>query len=238
MPSHNTNQTPIGIARLTGALYLIIIICAGFSEGFVRESLIIPGDAATTAANILASEDLYRLGFVSDLIAFICDLVVSVLLYVLLKPVNKTLALTVAALRLLAHPAIASINLLNHFMVLPLLGGADYLNVFDVGQLQAMALLLLDAHRIGYLIAGAFFGLHCFLLGFLLYRSDLFPRIFGILMTIAGIGYLLESFGNFLFPEYESILTWVVAIPAVLGEVTLCLWMLVKGVRTPKPTTV
>ena len=223
MPSHNTNQTPIGIARLTGALYLIIIICAGFSEGFVRESLIIPGDAATTAANILASEDLYRLGFVSDLIAFICDLVVSVLLYVLLKPVNKTLALTVAALRLLAHPAIASINLLNHFMVLPLLGGADYLNVFDVGQLQAMALLLLDAHRIGYLIAGAFFGLHCFLLGFLLYRSDLFPRIFGILMTIAGIGYLLESFGNFLFPEYESILTWVVAIPAVLGEVTLCL---------------
>ena len=238
MPSHNTNQTPIGIARLTGALYLIIIICAGFSEGFVRESLIIPGDAATTAANILASEDLYRLGFVSDLIAFICDLVVSVLLYVLLKPVNKTLALTVAALRLLAHPAIASINLLNHFMVLPLLGGADYLNVFDVGQLQAMALLLLDAHRIGYLIAGAFFGLHCFLLGFLLYRSDLFPRIFGILMTIAGIGYLLESFGNFLFPEYESILTWVVAIPAVLGEVTLCLWMLVKGVKTPKPTTV
>lgn len=238
MPSHNTNQTPIGIARLTGALYLIIIICAGFSEGFVRESLIIPGDAATTAANILASEDLYRLGFVSDLIAFICDLVVSVLLYVLLKPVNKTLALTVAALRLLAHPAIASINLLNHFMVLPLLGGADYLNVFDVGQLQAMALLLLDAHRIGYLIAGAFFGLHCFLLGFLLYRSDLFPRIFGILMTIAGIGYLLESFGNFLFPEYESILTWVVAISAVLGEVTLCLWMLVKGVKTPKPTTV
>lgn len=238
MPSHNTNQTPIGIARLTGALYLIIIICAGFSEGFVRESLIIPGDAATTAANILASEDLYRLGFVSDLIAFICDLVVSVLLYVLLKPVNKTLALTVAALRLLAHPAIASINLLNHFMVLPLLGGADYLNVFDVGQLQAMALLLLDAHRIGYLIAGAFFGLHCFLLGFLLYRSDLFPRIFGILMTIAGIGYLLESFGNFLFPEYESILTWVVAIPAVLGEVTLCLWMLVKGLKTPKPTTV
>lgn len=221
------------IARVAGFLYLIIIICAGFSEGYVRSNLIVSGDAATTASNIMASEGLFRIGFVSDLIAFSSDLVVSILLYVLLKPVNKTIALIAAAFRLLAHPAIATINLLNHFMALKLLNGADYLSVFSQDQLHALVSMFLDAHAVGYLIAGALFGLHLLFLGYLLYKSDLFPGLLGIFIAIASIGYLIESFGNFLSPNHEVLLSYIVAIPAVIGEVSLMFWLLVKGVKQP-----
>jgi hypothetical protein len=219
------------IARVAGFLYLIIIVCAGFSEGYVRSNLIVLGDATATANNIVASEWLFRIGFVSDLIAFLSDLVVSVLFYVLLKPVSKTLSLVAASLRLLAHPAIASINLLNHFIALLLLSGADYLTVFEPDQLHALVLLFLNAHTYGYLIGGAFFGLHCFVLGYLLFKSDLFPEILGVLLVLASLGYLIESFGNFLFPGYEALFAWIVAVPAVIAELSLCLWLLLKGVK-------
>ena len=221
-------------ARITGVLYLVIIICAGFSEGYVRSSLIVSGNAAATADNIVNSEWLFRVGFVSDLIAFLSDAAVAILLYVLLRPVSKTLSLLAASFRLLAHPAIASINLLNHFIALSLLSGAGYLNVFEAGQLQAMVLLFLNMHNIGYLIAGAFFGIHCFILGYLLYKSDLFPGILGILMIIASIGYLTESFGNFLFAGYEAILAWIVGVSAGIGELSLTFWLLIKGVKNQK----
>jgi hypothetical protein len=221
-------------ARITGVLYLIIIICAGFSEGFVRSSIIVPGNAAVTADNIVNSEWLFRVGFVSDLVAFLCDAAVSILLYVLLRPVSKTLSLLAASFRLLAHPAIASINLLNHFIGLSLLSSAGYLKVFEAAQLQALVLLFLNMHNIGYLIAGAFFGVHCFILGYLLYKSDLFPGTLGILMIIASIGYLTESFGNFLVPGHENILQWIVGLSAGIGELSLTFWLLIKGVKNPK----
>ena len=221
-------------ARITGVLYLIIIICAGFSQGYVRSSLIVSGNAAATADNIVNSEWLFRVGFVSDLIAFLSDAAVAILLYVLLRPVSKTLSLLAASFRLLAHPAIASINLLNHFIALSLLSGAGYLNVFEAGQLQAMVLLFLNMHNIGYLIAGAFFGIHCFILGYLLYKSDLFPGVLGVLMVIASISYLMESFGNFLLPEYEDLLAWIVGVSAGIGELSLTFWLLIKGVKNQK----
>lgn len=236
MTTENMNSLK-KIARVTGVLYLIIIVCAGFSEGYVRSTLIVPGDATATANNIVASEWLFRVGFVSDLIAFLSDLVVSVLLYVLLKPVSKTLSLVAAFLRLLAHPAIASINLLNHFAALLLLSGADYLTAFEPEQLHALVLLFLNAHHYGYLIGGAFFGLHCLILGYLLFKSDFFPRMLGVLLIVASFGYLIESFGNFLFPNYEALLVWVVAVPAVIAELSLCLWLLIKGVSVQQGET-
>lgn len=219
------------LARIAGVLYIIIIVCAGFSEGFVRSGVIVPGDAAATASNIAASEGLFRLGFVSDLIAFLSDLVVSVLLYILLKPVSKTLSLIAASFRLLAHPAIASVNLLNHFIALLLLSGADYLAPFQTDQLHALVLMFLNLHHYGYLIGGAFFGAHLLLLGYLLFKSDLFPGILGFLIAVASFGYLFESFGSFLFPAHEALFTWIVAVTAVIGEVSLALWLLIKGVR-------
>jgi hypothetical protein len=222
---------PKKTAHTTGLLYLIIIICAGFSEGYVRGNLIVPGDASATASNIIASEGLFRIGFALDLIAFVCDLAVSILLYELLKPVNKTLSLIAAALRLLAHPAIASINLLNHLVAIQLLGGVDYLNVFEQEQLNALVLTFLNMHTTGYLIAGVFFGVHCLLLGYLLFFSVSFPRVLGIFMAVAAVGYLVNSFGNFLMPQYKALFDAIVVGPAVIAELSLCLWLLIKGVK-------
>jgi hypothetical protein len=225
------------MARIAGFLYLIIFITAGFSEGYVRAGVMVPGDAAATAENIVAAEGLFRLGFAADLVAFLCDLVVSVLLYQLLKPVNKTLSLTAALLRLLAHPAIASVNLLNHYMALQLLDGSDYLAVFSPDQLNALALFFLNVHTVGYLIAGAFFGLHCVLLGYLIIKSDGFPAWLGTMIIIAALGYLINSFGNFLAPGHEELFDNIVMGPAVLAEMSLCLWLLIKGVSVRKMTS-
>ncbi|MEQ9439582.1 MAG: DUF4386 domain-containing protein [Cyclobacteriaceae bacterium] len=217
--------------RFTGLMYLLVIICAGFSQGYVRGTLVVPGDAAATAANIVSQEGLFRLGLVADLIAFILDAIISVMFYQMFRPYNKTLAMVSSVLRLLAHPAIASLNLLNHYLALAVLGEADFLAVFDPGQLQSMSLFLMDAHRNGYLIAGAFFGVHCFLLGMLIYQTDMIPKLFGVLMVVAAAGYLMETFGNFLFPGNEGWLAWVVGLSAALGEVELALYMLIKGVK-------
>ena len=224
-------------ARIAGLLYILIFVSAGFSEGFVRATLIVPGDAAATAANILASEGLFRLGVVSDLIAFSADAIVAVLLYVLLRPVNRTLALVAAALRLVAHPAIASINMLNQFMALQLLTDPEYTTVFSPEQLNALALLLLTAHAYGYLIGAIFFGFHLIVLGYLLYQSELFPAILGILVVLAAFGYLTESFTFLLVPAYESFASTVVLVTAVVGEIALALYLVVRGVRPQQPTT-
>ncbi len=224
-------------ARIAGILYLIIIVGAGFSEGFVRSSLVVPSDPAATANNILANEWLFRAGFVTDLVAFISDAMVAVLLYILLKPVSLPLSLIAASLRLIAHPAIGSLNLLNHLIPLQILSNPDFSSAFETSQLQAIVQQYFIAHRTGYLIAGAFFGLHCLILGYLFYKSELFPRVLGALLVIASFGYLTESFGNFLFPGSEVLLGWIVGISAGVAEVSLCLWLLVKGVKVGRTTT-
>ena len=226
------------LARITGLLYLLVFVTAGFSEGYVRATLIVPGDATATAANIVASESLFRLGIVSDLIAFSADAVVAVLLYVLLRPASRTLALVAAALRLVAHPAIASLNLLTHVVALQLLSGAAYLTVFEPAQRDALALLSLTAHGYGYLIGGLFFGLHLLVLGYLLYRSDRFPAVLGGLVVLAGIGYLTESLVFFLVPAYEPVASAVVVVTAVVGEMALALYLVVRGIRTERSATV
>ena len=225
-------MTPKQQNRIIGLMYLLVIICAGFSQGYVRGTLVMPGDAEATAANIISQEGLFRLGFATDLIAFLLDAVISVMFYQLFKSYNKTLSMVSAALRLLAHPAIGSLNLLNHFMALQVLGGADFLEVFEPEQLHSISLLLMEAHRIGYLIAGAFFGVHCFLLGILIYRSNTIPGIFGIFMILAAGGYLMETFGDFLFPGNEEWLALLVGVSAALGEVSLTLYLLIKGQKT------
>ena len=220
-------------ARVAGLLYLVIIVCAGFAEGFVRSGMLVPGDAAATAANITAAPGLFRLGLAADLVAFLGDAGVAVLLYVVLRPVNRTLSLAAAAFRLVAHPAIGGINLLNHYAALLVLDGgpAGALAGFTAAQRDGLALLALEAHGAGYLIAGAFFAVSLFLLGHLVHRSGYMPAVLGVLLAVAGAGYAVETFGSFLLPRYDAIYVWVVAIPAVIGEVTFAVWLVAKGVR-------
>jgi hypothetical protein len=182
----------------------------------------------------MASEGLFRAGIVSYLFVFLSDLGVAVLLYVLLKPVNNVVSMVAMIARLL-QTAITGVNLINFAFPLLLLSGADYLNVFEPAQLHALSLLFLNLHHFGVLISEAFFALALLAGGYLIFKSDLFPGIFGILMVIAGAGYVLDSFGMFLMPGAEAIIATIIMVTAVGGELPFTLWLLIKGVKDPQP---
>ena len=222
----NPNKTR---ARITGFLYLVIIALALFAQIFVRGNLIVRGDPAATAENILASELLFRFGFAADLVVFLCDVAVAVLFYVLLRPVSDTLSALAASFRLVMS-AIFGINLVHYFAPLLLLEGGDYLSAFRPEQLQAWAMFSLKAHNIGYHIGLVFFAVHCFLLGLLLFRSSYVPKALGVLMVVASLGYLANFTANFLVMGYGGSLTIVFLLPTLVAELSLSLWLLIRGV--------
>lgn len=225
-----SQTSPQAYARIGGWLYLIIIVAGGFAEIFVRGKLIVSGDATATAKNIMASESLWRLGFAGELIVLVCDVALALILYVLLRPVNENLALLAAFFRLV-FVAIYGITGLTHVAALLLVGGADYLKAFEPHQLQALALLSLTLHEYGYAIALVFFGIHCFFLGYLIFRSGYFPKALGILLTIGSLGYLVNSFAIFLAPAFA---TTALLLPGGVAELSLCLWLIVMGVNVQK----
>lgn len=227
-PNDSREWSSHSLARAAGVAYLVVIAGAGFAQGGVREALVVWGDAPATAANILDNLFLFRLGMASDLLAFIADALVAVLLYTLLRPWGQTLSLAAAALRLVAHPAIGSLNMLNQWAAIQAVSTSGG----DSGIAAEQALQAMELHATGYLIAGVFFGVHLLLLGVLLYRSGLTPRALSMLVGVAGVGYLIESFGIILFPTYADMLVWAVMVPAVLAEVPLAMYMAVRGART------
>ena len=229
--NNKTNEiSPQVYARAAGVLGLIIIFAGLFGEVFVRGPAIVSGDAATTASNIIASAYMFRLGFAAELIMLCCDIALAVILYVLLKPVNRNLALLAAFFRL-ALAAVSGLNLLNHFGVLLFLSDADYLLVFQPEQLQALALLTLKMHTWGYHISLVFFGFHMLLLGYLIFKSTYLPRLIGILIVVASACYLTNSFSNILFPVFAGGLFPFILLPCLIAELTLTLWLLIKGVN-------
>jgi hypothetical protein len=200
------------IAKVAGALYLLIAVLAGFVHFYVPGKLIVPGDAAATAGNIMASTGLFRMSIASELVILLSEIVLSVLLYLLFKPVNKTISM-VAAVSRLAMTVIHGVNLLNHFVVLLLLGGAGYLAVFQLNQLYALVALFLDTYSYGYTIGIVFFTLHTFTLAYLIFTSGYFPRTLDVLIT----GYQTG-------PAY-------LALPIAIAEIAFPLWLLIKGVN-------
>lgn len=216
-------------ARTAGFLYLVIIVFGIYSEVFIRSSLIVTGDAAATASNILASEGLFRFGFVADAIMLLSDVAIAVLFYVLLKPVSNTLALVAAAFRL-TQAAILGFNLLNYYAALLLLNSAAYALAFNSDQLNTMAMLFLDLHGHGYDLGLIFFGLSNLILGSLVIKSGYFPAVLGYGLIAAAVVYLAGSFTRFIFPDYISFIEPVYIVP-LIAELAFCLWLLVKGVR-------
>lgn len=217
-------------ARFAGVLYLIITIAAIVAHQYVPNTLIVPGDAATTAENIAASETLFRVGGVgSELVILLSEIILSVVLYVLLKPVNKTLSLLAAVSRL-AMTTIHGINLINYYFVLLLVTGTGYAAAFGAGQSQALMSLFLDAHHYGFTIGIAFLTIHVFVLGYLILKSGYFPRVLGVLFLLAGVGYLVDSFALLLSPNYGTTPIFI-AIPIALAEIAFPVWLLIKGVK-------
>ena len=213
-------------ARVAGLLYLLLVPLGLFSILFGSAALIVPGDAAATAVNILASESVFRLGIVSALLVQVVNIFVVLALYKLLQPVNKTMAALMVIFILIGAP-IAMLNELNRFAVLLLLHGTDALAIFTTDQIQALVPFFLDLHELGISIAGVFWGLWLFPMGYLVFKSGFLPRIIGILLMIGCFGYLIDSFAVFLFPNANV----QIAPFTFWGEILLPLWLLVKGVN-------
>jgi len=186
----------------------------------------VSGDAITTANNIMASELLFRLSIVSALLSQIVGIGVTLALYQLLKPVNRNMASLMVIFVLTGIP-ITMLTELTHVAALQLLSGADYLTIFTIEQLQALALLFLDLHGYGLTIAGIFWGLWLFPLGYLVFKSGFLPRILGVLLILGCFGYLIDSFGLFLFPDYNL----NIALYTGWSEVIFPLWLVIKGVN-------
>lgn len=230
MAGHTAESSPQAYARTAGVLYLIIIVAGIFGELFVRSKLIVSGDATATANNIMGSEMLWRIGIAGDLIMHVCDVPLTWIFYVLLRPANRNLAL-LAAFFTLVQTSVVVANKMTLLTSLFLLGNAEYLNVFEPGQRHALAYLSVKAHGYGFGVGLIFFGCNCLVLGFLIFRSGYLPKILGVLMQIAGVCYLVNSFALLLAPAFASTL---LLAPAFIGELSLCLWLLVKGVNVPK----
>ena len=223
---------PRRTARLAGAFYLATIIAGLFAE-FSRDTLIASGNPAVTAHNILAAEALYRWSFAADLVAGACYLVVTVLLYELLKPVNRTVSL-LAALFSVIGIAVGAAGGVAQLGVLIALGNAPYLGAFDAAQLQTLAYVAGRLHAEASLIGLVFFGIYCALVGYLVFASGFLPKIIGILMQIGGACYLINSFAGFLAPAVANVLSPWIVLPSLIGELALMFWLLVAGVDAAK----
>jgi len=221
------------LARIAGLCYLIVIATGLFSEVLVRQALRVSNDALATAHNIQTNEMIFRWGFVADLINFVVGLPTVLIIYFLFKRTNKLL-LQIAVASVIIQTAIIGVNLLNQISPLLILSNDNYLKTFQPDQLATLSLLSLNIQAQGYAIGLVFFGVYCLIVGYVIYKSNSLPKILGIFYAIAGLCYLVNSFTMFLSKGFENPLFVYLAIPIFIGELSLCLWLLIKGIDTSK----
>lgn len=225
-----TNQerinSPQKTARFAAFVFLIIFFLGMSTELFIRPGMIVQGDAAATVKNIAASEALFRLSVVSDLIRQTLLMLLPLILYKLLKPVNKTIASLMVIFYLVCVP-ISMLNEINHFAVLQLSSGAGYLTAFKADQLNALVIFFFDLRKYGTFIV-QFFSFWVLLLGYLVFKSGFLPRILGILLMLVGLCYTVLAVLFFLFPNLDLM---IFGLFAIIGEMIFYLWLLIKGVN-------
>jgi hypothetical protein len=230
---HRLDFPPRTLSRIGGVLYLIIIVIGLFGEAGIRERIIVSGDAAATASNISSMEALWRFGIAAECFLLICTVALIPIFYLLLRPVSQALAMTAVFFNLITVAVEANAALDLAAAMFPL-GTAAYLKVFAPEQLHAMASIAVRSHSYGFGVALIFFGCECVVLGYLIFKSGYLPKTVGILMQIAGLCYLINSFALLLSPHLANRLFPAILLPAFVGETSLCLWLLVKGVNEEK----
>jgi hypothetical protein len=218
--------------RFAGLLYVLTSIVGFFAMGYVPGKLIVHGNAAATANNILASESLFRLGIASQLIGQAGFIFVALALYDLFKGVNQRQASLMLGLIVVSVP-IAFLNEVNAIAALVLVRGADFLSIFDKPQRDALAMLFLNLHHYGIVVAEIFWGLWLFPLGLLVYRSRFLLRFLGVWLIIAGFAWVILSLTGVLLPQYQDKVD-TFSQPAMFGEIAFMFWLLIKGAK-PKP---
>ena len=220
-------------ARIAGFLYFIYIVTSFIANWFGR---FVSVDTSVTINQILTRASQFRIGFVISLFSVVFFLLAAWALYVLLKPVDKNIALLFLLLNLGGF-AIWCFGMLNLFASLLLLSGADYLKVFQPDQLQALAMFFVNIFKNGYIIAQIPYGFWLFPLGYLVFKSGFLPKILGILLIADGFGLLIYVFQRFLLPGYE-VISYPCLVISLIAELSLTLWLLIKGVKDQKPALV
>ena len=221
------------LARTAGALYLVLAAAGGFSQLYVRSSVSVPGDARATAANVVEHAMLMRMGLITDLLNITLFLLVALVMYAILKPVNDRVALAMVALNAVAV-AVMSLNMLNHLGALLVATESGYTTGLGSESVAALVMLLLDMHGHGYLVAQIFFGLWLLPLGYLVYASGYFPKPLGIMLMVGSAGYIADVVVALLSPGFESSLSLFLAMPSGIAEISFLLWLLAKGAQIPQ----
>jgi uncharacterized protein DUF4386 len=217
-------------ARAAGLLYLLMALSAPIGLLYVPGKLIVSGNATATADNIRASESLLRIGIASELLHQIIFVFLGLALYRLLKAVNETHAKQMVILALMSVP-IMFVNVVNDIAALVLVSGADFLSVFEKPQLDALAYLFVRLHSQGIFVASIFWGLWLFPFGMLVIRSGFIPRVFGVLLMIAGCANLANAFAALILPRYAPLVSQI-ALPLEVAELPIVFWLLVWGAKT------
>lgn len=216
-------------ARLAGFTYLIVILTGIFSLAYVPSRLIDWNDAAKTFQNINDSQELYRLSLLAGVICYVAFLFLPLVLYQLLRGVNELAAKSMVVLAIVSVP-ISILNLQNKYAALSLVSGADYLKRVDTGQLQSQMMIFLDNYDNGILIVQVFWWLWLLPFGYLVYQSKFLPRILGVLLMLGCFGYLIQFAGQTLMTDFgKTSLVQFITLPATLGEIGTCLWLLING---------
>ena len=210
-------------ARAAGVFYLLTIVL-GLGGFMLEKGIVVSNDAAAAAANIVGHPALFRLSFVANLLGTVCYIVVTALFYEIFKPVNRSVSL-VAAFISLVGCAMGAVSCGLHLVPTALLTGPAYASTFLPAQLHALALLFVKASGLAYATGMILFGFYCVLIGYLAYRSTFVPRVVGALFALAGLGWL-----TFLSPSLGSLLSPVTMLTGLVGEGSLGVWLLLKGV--------
>ncbi len=229
----NTYQIEISkksLARITGILYLIIIAAGIISGVVVRAELIDSTNPVETVWNIIQNEMLFRAGILLDLVMVICDILIAISFLYLLYSVNKVIAVTATIFRLI-QSSILGINLLNLFSPLLYIDSFTIANSNEQTQIASAVIHNLLAFEYGYLISGVFFAINCFGMGYLIYKSTIIPKFWGVAILLAGGTYLINSIISFTYPIYADYTQLLVLIFAVFAELGLCLFLIIKGTK-------
>ena len=215
---------------MAGLLFLVLVMTGIFAEFFVRQKLYVLNDHAATAQNIILNQGLFRLGFVSDLVMSTMFFVYGYMLYLIFKAVNRHVSLFLL-LCVVISVAMFCQNALNQFAVLDLLTNTGYSAAFAADELQVLSSFFQNIHIKGYYVNQIFYGLYLLPLGYLIIKSSIVPKLIGVFLLLGFTGDMIDFVVYFLLPDIESIWLDNITVPADIGELSLCLWFLIKGVQ-------
>ena len=219
-------------ARLAGLLYLIWVITGIYGIVYISPKIIVQGDAVATARNILSNEFLFRTGIINDIISNTIWIFLVLVLYRMFKQVNERQAKLMVALVIVQIPAVIFVEALNITSLMLLKG--EILKTFELNQIQDLAMLFLKINDYGMFVLETFWGLWLFPFGLLVYKSGFIPRVFGVFLILNCVAYIIHSFTFVLFPNYQTLVGQITMPFWILGEISITLWLLIKGVKTPK----